>query len=920
MKSSSSTSALLIDGNAMIHRAWHALPPLTAPSGQVVNAVYGFTSILLKVLESERPDYFVVCWDTPEPTYRHVAEPAYKAQRIDQPKEFYDQFDLVKELVSLMGGRNLELPGYEADDLLATTARQLAEHSVEVTVLTSDRDVWQIIKPHIRVMSFQKGVSDTLIYDDKNFFEIVGMQPKQIIDYKALSGDSSDNLKGVPGIGEKTALELLQKFSTVDGIFDAAKDPSSDIKPGARQKLLEGEKAGRETLKLVRLMDDAPIKEKMESYKRETVDEEKLKEFFQRMGFKTLLARALGGKGRADERRQTRDESSGATKEGKKLSANRSMFESQETSEAEGSGERASKGSSKKAANVTSVAEVDAAQLLNSLKSGDVLFVRPIEVAQESLFEDAPALVLGTMEANALVTRTQLAEKKLNTLLKAKLANSSIQKVGQDLKLTWHWCRAHEFTFEGLAFDLSIAAYIISAGERRYDLATLAMSRLNLVVPEDEVQPMVEMNAIRSLYVELSKELVEQRLASVFTRFELPLIPVLGEMEQEGILIDRSYFKGLHTEFLKTKSKLEEEMMELATEQFNPGSPSQLAHILFEVLKLPSKGIKRGKTGFSTAATELEKLEGAHPIIEKISEYREVAKLLSTYIDALPELVDAHGRIHTTYNQTIAATGRLSSIDPNLQNIPIRTELGRRIRRGFVAKKGFVLFSCDYSQIELRIVAALAKDEKMLEAFRKHLDIHTATAAAMWNVDLDKITKDQRRAAKAINFGLLYGQGPHALSKSAGVPFEEARHFIEEYFHVYSGIKEYLEQTKALARVQGYVETLFGRRRPLPDMLSPMQQLRAAAERMAINMPVQGTNADIIKLAMIDIAKKLPSLSANARMLLQVHDELVFEVPEEEVETLAPKLADLMQNIEKIGCPIVVESKVGKNWDEMTKI
>ncbi len=342
---------------------------------------------------------------------------------------------------------------------------------------------------------------------------------------------------------------------------------------------------------------------------------------------------------------------------------------------------------------------------------------------------------------------------------------------------------------------------------------------------------------------------------------------------------------------------------------------------MFDTLQISIKGIKRGKTGFSTAAAELEKLEGAHPIIEKISEYREVSKLLSTYVDALPSLADADGRIHTTFNQALTSTGRLSSSNPNLQNIPIRTELGRKIRRGFIASPGYQLLSCDYSQIELRVIAALSHDKKMLEAFEHGLDIHTATAAAINGIELEDVTKDQRRAAKAINFGIIYGQGPHGLAKNAGISYEEARHFIDEYFQVYSGIREYLDQTKALAHARGYVETLFGRRRPIPEINSPIQQVRAAAERMAINMPVQGTaTGDLIKLALIQLAEKLPQISPTAQILLQVHDEVVFEVVEDEVEIVARSVTEIMENVEKIGCPILVEAKAGKNWEEMRKI
>lgn len=583
--------------------------------------------------------------------------------------------------------------------------------------------------------------------------------------------------------------------------------------------------------------------------------------------------------------------------------------------------EKKSKASSLKRATVSNVEHLSiksAKDLGNFLEGVNELIVHPLTVAQASLFADMPELALGTLTHSALVTRTVLQDVDVAKLLSAVLKDRGVHKVGHGLKNVWHWCRTRGWDLEGIDLDTEIAAYLIAAGVTGYELDEVAAAELGLMFADGDERPFQEVDAIRALAEKQRGELKEQRLEAVQNRFELPLIPVLGVMEDHGILIDRPYFATLVEDFRIEKARLEKEMISLGGEEFNPASPSQLAHVLFDSLKISTKGIKRGKTGFSTAASELEKLEGTHPIIEKIGEYREVSKLLSTYVETLPGLADKDGRIHTTFNQTIAATGRLSSTNPNLQNIPIRTELGRKIRRGFIAEPGYVLLSCDYSQIELRVIAALAKDKKMLEAFEKGLDIHTATAAAIWHVSLENVTKDQRRAAKAINFGIIYGQGPQGLSKAAGVPYEEAKRFIAEYFHVYSGVREYLDQTKALAHKDGYVETLFGRRRPIPEINSPLPQLRAAAERMAINMPVQGTaTGDLVKLALIDIAKILPEISPKSRLLLQVHDEVVLEVPEKEVKKVAEAVQEIMENVEKIGVPIVVDAKSGRNWEEM---
>lgn len=890
-KSPETKTALIIDANALIHRAWHALPPLTAPDGRIVNAVYGFASILMKVLAAERPTYLVVCWDTPEPTYRHTANKEYKAQRVEQPDEFYAQFPWVKEVVEVYGGTNVELPGYEADDLLATFAERFTQMGVQTTLLTSDKDVWQLIGPMVRVMSFKKGVSETMILDTQALKELTGLTPAQIIDYKAFRGDPSDNLKGVTGIGEKGATELLLAYKDLEGIFKAAHDPKSEISPAVRQKLVAGEQAARDTRHLVRLVKDAPVKIAAEDTKRRMVDEDELRRVFGSFGFKTLLVRAMGGK--AKVRSSVPTIPSETPTSPKKKAPSRTAKQTKNASLEE---------------------------CLVAAQTEGWLIVHQIQEQQPSLFGATSLLALGSAACTTILSTDDLKKTATVQSLGRVLSDPATKKMGHGLKGAWHWAKAQGFELKGLDFDTEIAAYLLAAGEGGYDLASLATARLGLTPPEADDLPAFEVDAIRSLVPLLSAELKAQKLDQVMERFEKPLIPVLAQMENKGILIDREYFKGLMEDFRKEKARLEKEMETLAGEPFNPGSPQQLGRILFEVLGISPKGIKRGKTGLSTAASELEKLEGLHPIVEKIGQYREVAKLLSTYVEALPAAADAEGRVHTTYSQALAATGRLSSSNPNLQNIPIRTELGRKIRRGFKASNGFCLLSCDYSQIELRVIAALSKDPKMVEAFQQGLDIHTATAAAISGVPLADVSRDQRRAAKAINFGIIYGQGPHALSKGAGISYEEAKQFIAEYFRVYSGVREYLDQTRALAHAQGYVETLFGRRRPIPDINSPFPQLQAGAERMAINMPVQGTAADFMKLAMIQIAERLPKISKDARLLLQVHDELVFEVPENDVEDIAAKVVDVMQNVEKLGVPIVVDAKYGKNWDELKKL
>jgi DNA polymerase-1 len=881
--------ALLIDANALIHRAWHALPPMTNDKGQLVNAAYGFASVLIKILGEQRPDVLAVCWDTKAPTFRHVAREDYKGHREKQPDEFYAQIPMAQKIVEALGGTNVSLDGYEADDLLGTLACRLEKKGYEVSILTGDRDAWQLISDNISVIAFKKGVSETIIYTPETLERETGLRPDQIADYKAMRGDPSDNLPGITGIGEKTATELLETYDHLKAIFKAAKDQKSKMTPSVRAKLLAGEKIAEEMLPLVRIVTDAPVKLIDKDLKRRTVNENEVLEVFSDLGFKSLINRLFGKKNSPNEKVAKKTKSTPHYQGGQGGSQRRDFEIS---------------------------AAVDLAELLGQAKQEQQLFVYLPEQIQTSMFEQPTALILGTSNHNFIVTQTTLETTAVKTALASILEDSSIKKIGHGLKIIWHWAADHDFNLNGFGFDTELASYLLSAGERSHDLKTSVGLHLKRVLEDG---PENDLNAIRELMPVMQKELAERNLMSVLEKIELPLIPILAEMEQMGILVDIPYLAKLADELRQEKQSLEKKMCEMAGENFNPLSPKQLSHILFDVLKISVKGIKRGKTGISTAASELEKLAGSHPIIELIEQYRELSKLLSTYVEVMPQQADKQGRVHTTFNQAVTATGRLSSSDPNLQNIPIRSELGRKVRRAFISKPGFVLLSCDYSQIELRIAAALAKDKNMLEAFEKGEDIHTATAAKIWNLKPTDVTKDQRRIAKAINFGLIFGQGPQGLSRTSGISFEDAKKFIERYFEVFSGIKDWMEWSKGIASQQGYVETLFGRRRLLPEIHSPIHQIRAQAERMAINMPIQGTEADLIKMAMIQIAK-LSSISKEAKMLLQVHDELVFEVPEKDVKKIAPQLIDIMQDVEKIGCPIVVDAKYGNNWEEMSKI
>jgi DNA polymerase-1 len=885
---------MLLDANALLHRAWHALPPLTAPDGMVVNAVYGVTSVVLKLLKEEKSDLFVACWDTKAPTFRHEEYAEYKAGREKQPDELYAQIPVAKEVLETLGVRSVELDRYEADDLIGTLAVRGEDEGYHVRIVTGDRDTLQLINPNVDVMTFKKGVSDTKIFTAREVEEDYGVAPKQLIDWKALRGDASDNIPGVPGIGEKTATELLQKFSTFNGVIKAAKDSKSDLSDGVRKKLLDGEVSGRAALRLVAVDLKVPLKASLKSLTGQ-MDREAFIQKAAAYGFRSLIARLPrdGSAGVADDA-----DASAEKKKAKKSAA------------------------SKKSGLASGSTEEDVLALLAKIRDAKEVAVVVTVGEQSSLFGSSSlqSVTFATGSTVGSVPPSLFDKKDVRQALSNILQGERPGKLCHDAKRIMKDLETVGMSLNGIVHDTLIAAYLLAAGERSLDLDTLTLQSLGRQLAQGEGRAVDAARAIQELAAKQRIDMKEIGADRVFERFELPLIPVLRGMERLGILIDAPYLKTLSKEMQTEKDRIEKKMEKLVGHPFNPGSPSQLAVILFDELKLPVKGIKRGKTGYSTAAPELEKLQGTHPIIDLIFDQRELAKLLSTYVDSLPQQADKDGRVHTTFNQAIAATGRLSSSDPNLQNIPIRTELGRKIRRAFIASPGMELLSCDYSQIELRVIAALARDEKMLTAFRNHQDIHTTTAASILGIPPDEVTKDQRRAAKAINFGIIYGQGPNGLSQTAGIPFADAKKFIAAYFDTYKSVKEWLDATRAKAHAMGYVETLFGRRRPLPDINSGLPQLRAAAERMAINMPVQGTSADVIKAAMIRIQAELPKLSANARLLLQVHDELVFEVPPKEVASLARAVQDTMEHIEDIGCPIVVESKHGKNWEEMTKV
>ncbi len=890
---------ILLDGNALLHRAWHALPPLTTKDGRVVNAAYGFAMVLEKLLARYSPSHIAVAWDLPGGTFRNEAFEAYKAQRKEKEPELYMQIPIIQEMLTLYGITSVSKKGFEADDVIGTLAELPSER---VLIVTGDLDALQLVNDRVHVLFFQKGISETVEYDPKTVEERYGFGPECLIDFKALRGDTSDNIPGVPGIGEKSGTELVLKYGTVEAMLDAVKKGTMDEKYA---KKFRGEEETAMLAKhLVTVVRDVPLDLELSDITRKEEDEKKLLALFRDLDFKTLLKKrtevrsspALGGMDIPPPPIEPREEKGKGSKSG-----------------------GAGSGSAGKSSGSLEIVKNIEDFLSFSKDLASPTGVLLVEQAPDLFGTSAAALAVSDGKQTVVFARPAGAD------LKKALATLKGQTVTHDVKkfLT----AIGEEECEDME-DVMLASYLLHSASRAHDLPAIVSAELEKDLPElpvtgatdAELQAIGEATRfLPELWKSLERSLDEGKLMNVYRDIERPLVPALRAMESCGITVD---VEALHTFSKKLRKRLEEleaEIQKLAGETFNVNSPSQLAHILFETLALPTKGIKKTKSGFSTAAPELEKLYDAHAIIPLVGEYRELAKLQSTYAESLPRLVAADGRIHTTYNQTIAATGRLSSINPNLQNIPIKTDLGNEIRKAFTAAPGMTLVALDYSQIELRLIACIAEDKAFIEAFRDGADIHTRTASEVWETPEKDVTSEQRRHAKAINFGIMYGMGPHALARSTGMKYQEAQDFIVRYFSIHDAVRRYLDNTKKLAHSQGYVETMFGRKRFFPEIDSGVPMLVAAAERMAINMPVQGTAADLMKMAMIAAHNWLQK-NGGGSILLQVHDELILECPEKEAKKTGEAIRLIMRDIAKLAVPLEVNMEIGTRWGEMKEV
>jgi DNA polymerase I len=924
---------MIIDGNAIIHRSFHALPPtLRTKEGVLVNAVYGFSSFLLKAWKELKPDYIVLTLDMKGPTFRHLKYKEYKATRVKAPDDLYAQIPLVEKVATAFNIPIFKLSGWEADDLIGTISK-VADKNVEKIIVTGDMDTMQLVNENTKVFTMGRGLSESVLYDEAKVRERYALNPDQMIDYKGLRGDPSDNIPGVKGIGEKTATELLQNFKTLDGVYENIE--SGKIKDRIRGLLRENKENAYLSKDLATINREAPIDFDLEKCRAKDFDIQEVSKIFSELEFKTLLPRVQDLVNKATTKAENIQISAD------KFSRDKNQFDYQVIDSEKDFKIFLAKLKKQKEFTVdtetTGLDPLDC-ELLGisfSWQEGVAYFIviknekLQIKNSQKSLFDSKKIEVKND--------NPWLGE------LKSILEDEKIKKSGHNIKYDLRVLRAHGVNLQGIAFDSMIASYLLNPGTRQHNLDALTFSELNFEkISKDDLlgagkdkktfaEVETEKLAIYScedadfterLVQKLSKQLKEKDSDKLFRELEMPLVPVLATMEDNGVKLDEKLLSDLSKKLTKDISGLEKKIWKLAGGEFNVSSTQQLKEVLFDKLGISTEGISKTKTGFSTAFDELEKIKHEHEIIPLIQEYRELSKLESTYVSALPLLINKKtGRLHASFNQTVTATGRLSSSDPNLQNIPTRTELGQEIRKAFIAEKGYKIVSLDYSQIELRLAAHLSGDEKMIDTFNRGLDIHTSTAAAINDVKIEDVTREMRREAKATNFGILYGQGAYGLSQTADIPFARAKEFIENYFSIYGKIKKYTEDMVAFAREHGYVETMFGRRRYLPEINSQIPMVRAGAERMAVNTPLQGTNADMTKKAMI-LAQKLidEKYSDSVKMIIQVHDELIFEIKENKAHEAAGRIQDIMRNVLQLKVPVVVDIEIGDNWGELTKI
>ncbi len=943
----SNPTLVLIDGHSLAFRAFHAIPlSLTSPSGELTNAVFGFTSMLLNVLREQEPEYVVVAFDVGK-TFRHEMYDAYKGHRERMPDELRDQVERIKEVVNALNIPVFTADGYEADDVLATLARQAAGQGVNSLIVTGDRDILQVVDDHIRVLTSGRQFSDTIIYDPSAVEAKYGLRPDQLVDLKALVGDKSDNIPGVRGIGEKGATDLLQKYGTLDAVYEHL----NEVKPDrARNALSEGRESAELSHRLGQITTAVPVQLDLAACRTRDYDRARVVALFQDLAFRSLVEKLPGTEVDNKEPRrhgdtETREQlalfsSEAPTAQPTNLPIYQSTSSSLLVTTAPTLVEIAEKlaGASIIAFDTeTTGTDPQAAELVG------------LAVAWEQTFEvSETSKVCSAYVPVQHFDVTNLPWETVRAALQPIFANPRTAKVAHNASYDLGMLARYGLNVAGDLVDTMVAEWLIDPGSRGLGLKDLAWTRLKTEmtpisaligtgknqitmdkVPAETAGSYAGADAAMTLRLAeiLLPELEQKGLTSLFRDVEMPLVPVLVAMEAAGVKVDVPLLRQMSVDLTRRLRELEHEIQQIAGYAFNVNSTQQLADVLFGKLGLPTEGLKKTQAGsYSTAADVLEGLRGRHEIIELILEQRQLSKLIGTYVDALPGLVNPRtGRLHTSFNQAGAETGRLSSTNPNLQNIPIRTDVGREIRRAFIAEAGNVLLSADYSQVELRILAHICGDEYLLAAFARDEDIHASAAAKVYGVPLGQVTKDQRSVAKMMNFATSYGVTAYGLAQRTGLSRGKADQFMQRYFAMYPGVKRYIEETKQLAREQGFVETLLGRRRFFPVLRTQAtgQQanaIRQAAERAAINHPIQGTAADIIKIAMSRLFAALNAGGYRTRLTLQVHDELVLEVPEGELLPVSRLVKETMEGAYELKAKLKVDLEAGPNWYEMESV
>lgn len=857
---------LLIDGNSLLHRAFYALPPLRTSKGVHTNAVYGFLNMLFRILQEEKPDYITVAFDKKGPTFRHTEYAAYKATRPKTAEELIGQFDLLKNILDALRIKFFEVDGFEADDILGTLSKKGEEAGVFSVIVTGDKDALQLVSPNTSVMLTKKGISELEIYDTAKVKERYGISPELIADMKGLMGDKSDNIPGVPGIGEKTAIKLIKEFGSVDNVLKNI----DKLKGKLRENLEKYSEDARVSKHLATIVTDVSLDFSFEDIGYCEPDYETLINLFRELEFYSLIERV---------KPTDFQDKPAAVKPVKIHNAQ------------------------------------DLQKLAAKIKAEKHIAVHADAKLKDAKSYEIEGIYLSVKDKCYFIDPLVLDDRSLLTELKSILEDGTIYKIAHDGKLLRKVLGQLDIDFVS-QFDTMLAAYLLEPSQPRYDISTLVMEYLgkNLNNAQDLGEKTLYLHKLKEV---LDSKIKDYKMEKLFYDVEMPLSVVLADMEITGIKVNTEKLKELGAKFGEKLKHLTGEIYNQAGMEFNINSPKQLGEVLFEKLSLPV--IKRTKTGYSTDAEVLEKLRPSHPIVENILEYRFLMKMKSTYADGLLALVDKDTeRIYTNFNQTVTTTGRISSTEPNLQNIPVKTEEGRHIRGVFTAdRKGHVLLSGDYSQIELRVLAHISEDKTLMEAFIKGEDIHTRTASEVFGVSLEDVTPALREKAKAVNFGIIYGISDYGLAQGLGISNQEAKAYIDAYFDRYPGVRDYVRETIRAAKLSGYVTTLLNRRRYIPDINSRNYHLRSFAERTAMNTPIQGSAADIIKVAMVKIYRHLKEHNLKAKILLQVHDELILDVPEEELSLVKGILKEDMENAIPLKVPLVVDFTHGFTWEEL---